>query len=148
MRRLTEMFPFCSRVSALPSRDQFVDVERLREIVVGAEVQALQPLVQRAARGDEDDGNGDPPVAQVAQDAQAVAPGDHDVEHQRVVGPGGREGVRVVTVVAEVDREALRLQALAHERGQFPVVLEHQDLHLANQPAADRRRKRPKMKRC
>ena len=59
--------------------DEFVDVEGFREVVVGAEVEAFEAFVEGAAGGDEDDGDGEALVAEVPQDAQAVAPGDHDI---------------------------------------------------------------------
>ena len=110
--------------------DEFVDVEGFREVVVGAEVEAFEAFVEGAAGGDEDDGDGEALVAEVPQDAQAVAAGDHDIEDEGIVGARGGEGVGIVAVVAKIDHEALRLEALADEGGELLVVFHHQDFHV------------------
>ena len=110
--------------------DELVDVERFREIIIGTEVEPFEAFVESAAGGDEDDGDGEALVAEVAQDAQAVAAGDHDIKDEGVVGACGGERVGIVAVVAEIDREALRLEALTDEGGELLVVFHHQDFHL------------------
>ena len=109
--------------------DEFLDVEGFGEIIVRAEVQPVQPLVERAARGKEDHRHGRMPVPQIAQDAQAVAPGQHDVQHDRVVAPRAGQGETVVPVVAEIHHEALRFEPFPQEGAEFLVVFHDQNLH-------------------
>ena len=62
---------------------QLVGVERLGDVVVGAEVEALGLVGGRALRGQQDDRDR-PALAQLAHDLDAVEVGHHDVEQHDV----------------------------------------------------------------
>lgn len=111
------------------ARHEFIDVEGFNEVIVGAEVEAFEALVERAAGGDEHDGDGETALAELAQNAEAVAAGDHDIEDEGVVGAGGGEGEGIVAVIAEIDGDRLRFETFAHEVRELLVVFEHQDFH-------------------
>ena len=84
--------------------------ERLGQVVVGAGVEALH-LVPLAVLGGEHQDRG--PVllrAQGLADLVAVDPGEHQVEHDRVVLVLPREPQPVGAVVGHVDGEALGLE--------------------------------------
>lgn len=104
--------------------DQLFDVERLGEIIVGPEVEAVEAFVEGAAGGDEHDGDAHALGAELAKDAQAVAPGEHDIEDDGVVTARGREGETVVAIVGVIDDEAARGQALGHEPGKLGVIFD------------------------
>ena len=91
--------------------DEHRERERLRQVVVGAGVERLG-LIEVAVLGGEHQDRG-PVVAgsQVGAHLVAVAAGQHQVEHDQVVGALGRHPQPVVAVVGDVAREALGLQA-------------------------------------
>ena len=62
---------------------QFARVERLRQVIVGAEFQADDAVDIFAARGQHDDRDF-ALLAQAAQDFEAVDARQHDVEHDEV----------------------------------------------------------------
>ena len=67
------------------ARLELGQVERLGHVVVGAEVEALDPLLERVARGEDQHRHARAPVAQAPQHRQAVELGQRDVEHHQVV---------------------------------------------------------------
>src|SRR5437667_271749 len=69
------------------------------------------------------------PLAQLAQQTQAIPPRQHDVEHDGIEGcqAGGRPAV--VSAMAYVNGEALRLEGFANKRGGLLLVFDHQDAH-------------------
>jgi len=70
---------------------QFLDAERLDDVVVGAGAQAADALGRGVARGQEDHRHLRARRAQVVQHAQPVHARHHDVEHHQVrVGLGHR----------------------------------------------------------
>lgn len=109
--------------------DEFVGVEGLGEVIVSAEIQAFDAFVEGGAGGQEEDGNGIPEFAELAEDAEAVAARQHDVEHEGIVGMGRGEREGVGAIVAGIDDEAGGLECLADEGRDLPIVFRHEDLH-------------------
>jgi hypothetical protein len=109
--------------------DQLLDEEGLGEVIVGAEVEAFEAFVKFAAGGEEDDREGDLPFAEVAEDAEAVAVWEHDVQDQSVVGARSSKRVALIAAEADVHHEALGLEALADKRRDLLIVLDDQNLH-------------------
>ncbi len=105
--------------------EQLLQLEGFGQIIVGAGVEALDAFVDFAAGGEEQDGSELAAVAQLAEDAEAIAAGEHDVEDQAVKGGGRKERGDVVAVVAEVHGKAFRLQRLADKRSSLSFVLDH-----------------------
>ena len=62
------------------ARCELLHRERLHEVVVGADLERVDAVVLRAARGDDDDRRADPLVARLLDHAPAVDPGKHEVE--------------------------------------------------------------------
>ena len=114
---------------------QLGEVERLGQVVVGAQAEAVDPLLARCSaavsistrlagvRGD------DPPAHLVA-----VHAGQVPVEHHHVV-PGDRQVLeRVVAVEDHVDRHALAAQPGADRPGQDLEVFDDQHSHAPTMP--------------
>ena len=62
------------------ARGQLLHRERLDEVVVGAELERVDPVVLGAARADDDDRRADPLAARLLDHAPAVDAGQHQVE--------------------------------------------------------------------
>ena len=65
-------------------RAQLLALERLDEVVVGAGVEAGDALLERVARGQQEDRHGEALGAQAARDGEAVDAGHGHVEHEDV----------------------------------------------------------------
>ena len=111
-------------------RDQLGEAKRLGQIVVGAERQALDQVLERAGRGQhQDPGLGSlaahRPAHVVAVQSRQVA-----VEHEHVVAHHARLDQRVGAVGGQVDRHPLAAQAARDRLGQPLLVLGDQYAHL------------------
>ena len=107
-------------------RAQLLDGERLDEVVVGAGVEALDAVVDRVARGHDEDRDRVAAAAQRPADVEAADLGHQQVEHDRV---GRRRGVprerlgavdRLVDLVVDAERARDR-------RPDGRVVVDHED---------------------
>src|SRR5215471_18819560 len=119
----------------LDAGDQLALVERLGQVVVGPEAQALQLVVELAeARQDEDWGI-DPRGAQPAQHLVAVDVRQHEVEQDDVVIVELADLQAVLAEIGGVDDEVLRLEHQLDALGGARVVLDDQYAH-SSSPAA------------
>ena len=84
------------------AREQLLALERLDEVVVGADVEPLHARLQRVARGQHQDRRVVAVVAQALGDVDAVQPRQAEVEDDEV----GQEGVRLVERRARRRRRA------------------------------------------
>ena len=96
----------------------------LGEVIVRPQVQPLQALVEFRTRREEDDRQRDLSLPDVAEDAQPVATGQHDVQDQGIVGARRGEGITVVALQADIHDKPLCLQPFADERGDLLFVLD------------------------
>ena len=109
--------------------EQLLALERLDEVVVGADVEPLHARLQRVARGEHQDRRVVAVVAQALGDVDAVQARQPEVEHDDV----GQEGVRLVerrdAVGGELDLVALEAQRALQNLRDLLVVLddEHAD---------------------
>ena len=109
------------------ARRQLVGMERLGDVVVGAEVEALRLVGRRALRRQQDDRHG-PALAQLAHDLDAVEVGHDDVQQDDVRPDLLRLLERLLATVGGDDAEALLGQGDGHELGDARLVVgdEHQ----------------------
>jgi hypothetical protein len=117
---------------------QLAEVEGLDQVVVGADVEAADAVVQLSARGEHEDRRPAVALAQHAADLEAVAVGQHHVQDDAVVVPHGCLRQRAVAVADHVDGVALVAQPTADGPRQLRVVLDEQQPHVA--PCGQRRR--------
>ncbi len=108
--------------------EQLLELERLRQVVVGAGVEPLDPVADGVARGQHQDRDAVAAAAQPPGDVEAVEAGHHHVENERVGGArvDGRErgvavGGELHLVAGDLERA---LQRFAH--GAVVVYNEHE----------------------
>jgi hypothetical protein len=106
------------------AHDQLRERERLRQVIVTARIEAGNPVDERIARGQEEDGRlhaaGTKRVAEIA----AVRVRQADVDHQRVDLRSTDPRERVGAGSDSVDYEPLLQQSAAEEASQLCVVLD------------------------
>ena len=110
-------------------RDQFLQRERLHQIVVGAAAQALHTIVQAAPRGQHQHGRRVLAMAQLAQDREAVSVGQTEIENDGRIGRGHQHGARFGRGRKQIDLVASRPQALGEQLGQQRIVFDNQQTH-------------------
>src|SRR5215212_4811797 len=110
-------------------REQLLALERLDEVVVGADVEPLDARVERVAGGQHEDGRVVLVLAQASRDVDAVHPRQAQVEHEDV----GQERVHLVergdAVTGELDLVALEPQRPLQDLGDLLVVLDYEDAY-------------------
>ena len=106
--------------------DERPRVERLRHVVVGAELEADDRVdVVRAGREHEDRRLG--PAADLAADLEPVALREHEVEDHEVGIEPRMQRERLVSVECRDDPEALLLQVQPKEVDDVPLVVDDED---------------------
>jgi hypothetical protein len=120
-------------------RHQDHEGERLRQVVVGAGLQALGLVVLAVLGRQHEDRRTVAGLAQVGADPESVETGQHHVQHDHVVRvlPGHPDALQPVG--RDVDGAALRAQTLPQQRRQACVVVDHQDPHGPKDAPARRR---------
>ncbi len=68
------------------ARQQFLEVERLGQVIVGAAVQSGHPIVHRVARRQHEDGRVESAPAQFPANVMSVLDRQHDVQNHQVIG--------------------------------------------------------------
>ena len=110
-------------------REQLLALERLDEVVVRADVEALDAGVERVARGQHQDRRVVLVLAQPAGDLDAVHAREAEVEDEQV----GEERVDLVerrdAVAGEAHLVALQPQRALEHLGDLLVVLDDEDAH-------------------
>jgi hypothetical protein len=90
-------------VSAEPC-EELVERERLREVVVCAGIEARHAVTDGVSGGQHQHRRPDLLPSELAARLEAVDPGQHDVEHDRVVLRGERHPECVLAAVRDVGR--------------------------------------------
>jgi hypothetical protein len=98
-------------------------------VIVGALVEAPDPVLDCVPGGQHQHRRPDAVRAQAPARLEPVDPGQHHVEHDRVVlGRGGHpEGV--LAALGDVGRHPLLTQPASHQAGHLHIVLDDQDPH-------------------
>ena len=104
--------------------------ERLDEIVVGAGVEAGDPVADRVAGGEHEDREVRLRPADSSRDVEAGHVGqadveDHDVDPGRVLGDRGAG----LAVVGDVDDVTILLEQALEDTGESFVVLDDEEMH-------------------
>ena len=108
---------------------EFVDVERLHQIIVGAFVEPADARVDRAAGGEDQHRAGVAAPAQPVQQRKPVLVRQPQIEQDRGIVAVLEIGVRFVAAAREIDREAARGQRCGQRLGEIAVVLDQQYPH-------------------
>ena len=110
------------------TREEFVEGERLGEVVVGAGVEAADAVLDLVAGGEQEDRRHHPGAAQLADDLEAAEAREHDIEHQGVEAGLRGEGERLGAVVGDIDDVPLRLKATLQQSRHAAVVLGYEQV--------------------
>ena len=113
----------------LQPRDQFLQRERLHQIIVGAAAQALHAIVQAAARGQHQHRNRIVALPDLAQQREPVAVGQAEVEDQGGIERRAEHGARFLDRRQHVGLIAGRPQALCQQLGELLIVFDDQQPH-------------------
>ena len=125
------------------AREQLLEGERLGHVVVGAAVEPLDLLLDRAARGQHDHRQLGLARADRVEHLQAVLAGQHHVEQDQPVVARQRFELAALTVVGDGHGVAVGLQALLDEARQRALVFDDQDAHLDAMLSAAARAEQP-----
>ena len=109
--------------------EQLGEGERLDQVIVGAAVEAGDPIVEGAARGQHQDRRPDAVAAQAPAGLEAVDPGQHHVEDDGVVVGGARHQQGALAFVGDVDVQPFLAQPATQQGRHLHLVLDDQDLH-------------------
>ncbi len=116
---------------------QLGEGEGLGQVVVGAAVEAGDPVLERAAGGQHQHRRPDPLLAQAPAGLEAVDAGQDHVEDDRVVTRGAGHADSFLAGTGDVDGQALLAEATPDQRRHLHLVLDHQDIHTPNHPRED-----------
>jgi hypothetical protein len=111
------------------SRTELAEAERLRQVVVGADVEPVDAIGDRVAGGEQQDRRPSIGCAEPAADLEAVDARQHHVEHDRVVVVLGPEPEAVGSVARYVDGVAVLAQATLEQGGHPRFVLDDEHAH-------------------
>jgi len=109
--------------------EEHVEVEGLREVIVGAQVKPADHLFLLAARGEHEDGHVLATLPQHRAERVTVHAGEVDVEDHEVDGFRHRDFEPAVTVVGDRYRVLLQFQELLHVLGDGLVVFDDEEVH-------------------
>ena len=108
---------------------QFLEVEGLHQVIVGAGIEAGHAVVHGIARGQHQDGRAESRGAQFAADRVPVLQGQHDVQDHQVVVVDGGLVERAFAIAGDIHRVGLFAQALGDESGNTGFVFHQQNPH-------------------
>jgi hypothetical protein len=112
------------------SREQLLERERLRQVVVRAGIEALDPVLDLRPRREHQDGQAAASPADRAADLEAVHARHQDVEDDRVrLGLGLEARQRIAAVLGELDLVPLELERAAQRLAHRPLVVDGEDPH-------------------
>ena len=109
---------------------QFLERERLDQVIVGAGIQRLDAVADPVARGQHQHPRTRAARRQRAQHAEAVQPRQAEIEHHEIVAVPGQEPVGLHPVAGDVHREAGRAQAARERAAQAFRILDQEQLHV------------------
>ena len=111
----------------LDARQQLGHLERLGDVVVGAELEADHLVDHLAARRQHDHRRLDAALAQLAADVEAAHARQHQVEEQQIEGVARRALEPALAVRRAVDAVALAGQPIGQRQDDAGFVLDQQD---------------------
>jgi hypothetical protein len=113
----------------MPSQ-QLLEVERLDQVVVGARVQAANPILGGVPGGEHQDRQAKPPAPRLDDHLGSVQAWHSPVQHRRGEFAHPEHVQSVVTPFHGVDQVTVLAKAAGEHREQRPVVLGQQESHL------------------
>ena len=111
------------------ARGQLVERERLGQVVVGAAIEAADPVLDRGARGEHQHRRPDPLGAHLLARREAVHAGQHHVQHRDVHILHAQNCERVIAAVHGRDTHPRLRQASLQQPRELAVVFNDQYAH-------------------
>jgi hypothetical protein len=111
------------------TREKLLEGEWLREVVVGAGVEATDAIVDAVERSQEEDRSVEALAAERLAELNAVHPRKKDVEDDDVVRAIAGHSQAVFAVVREVDRVPFFLEHAADDLGEAAFVFDEEEVH-------------------
>ena len=111
------------------ARQQFAKLVGLDQVVVGADVQAGDPVVQAVAGGEHQHRRVVALAARLAQDLDAIALGQAQIEQHAGVAAVAEGALRQQAVLHPIDRPAVAAQCLLQALADHLVVFHQQNAH-------------------
>src|SRR5438132_5367620 len=105
-------------------RPQFRQLERLRQVVIGTDLEAAQAILQSAARGQHQDRGRVPAPPERFAHLPAVHARQHQVQDDDGVLPLAGQRQRLAAVLGTIDGVARRLEALLNPPGSCPFIFD------------------------
>ncbi len=125
---LIRNLPALARRDRADACNQFFDEKRLGQIVVSADLKALQPVRQFVARAEKNDGDRIAHFPNLGQHLEAAQYREHHIEYYQIVLTA-EDGVQAVRPVGDVrDLESGGAQIGYHEFCNTDLVLDQQQL--------------------
>ncbi len=110
---------------------ELVEVDRLGQVVVGADPHRLDGGLDRAEAGDQDDREVEPALADLVQEAEAVEPRHAQVADRELRGVGLLQQLeRPAGVVEGAHDESGALDGQGHRLARAGFIINHKDLRL------------------
>jgi hypothetical protein len=110
-------------------RHQLLQRERLRQIIVRAAAQAIDPILQPVARCQHQDRQRVAPAAQLRQHRQAIAVGQTEIEDHGSITDAAQRIARFGDAVDDVGLIARRHQPAGEQSRELDIVLDDQKAH-------------------
>ncbi len=113
--------------NGLHARQQLLQVERLRQVVVAARLEPLHAVVDARLGGEEEHRRLHAFGARRLADREAVEPREHDVEEDEILPAAADHLERRASLADDRDAVALGFEILGDALGEMLFVLDHQN---------------------
>ena len=113
------------------SSQKLTEVERFRQVVVGAAVETAHAGLNRIARGEHEDRDLQPRIPELPADRETIDPRQTDVEDDRVEFGDGRVVHGLFAIRSDVDGVRFFAQALRQDLSGTWFILNEQNPHSA-----------------
>jgi hypothetical protein len=105
-------------------RKKFRKIKGFRDIIVGAALESADAVLELMPSSEKESGSRNAAFTQMGQDVEAVAPGEHHVEHDTVIVVAERTVQRFITRCRLLNRVPLLPERLVQKTPKIPVVLD------------------------
>ena len=106
--------------------EQFIDLKGLGQVIVGADLEALEFVFQRIAGCQHTNGNALTQPAKVAAQIESIDIRQHGIQNHRVVVPGAERANGLDTGADPLQFDAMALEAVANHTGNRRIACHQQ----------------------
>src|SRR5690242_3858366 len=120
----------CPAQQGPDARQEFLELERLGEVIIRAAVEPADAVLDGVSRGQHENGQALTGVAELLADGQAVGRRNHDVEDGEIVGVDGCVVERLAAGRDNVDSVGLLAQTFGDEPSDSGIIFRQQNAHV------------------